>query len=62
MSFFNDQMNTGVSPSYLSLLIRASEEGSTVYNLRNANNIWHTFTHCPESSLFRFLGYCLRMY
>ena len=25
-------------------------EGSTVYNLRNANNIWHTFTHCPESS------------
>ena len=34
-------MDTGVSPSYLSLLIPASEEVSTVYYLRNANNIRH---------------------
>ena len=29
------QMNTGVSPSYLSSLIPASVDNSTVYNLRN---------------------------
>ena len=37
------QMDTGVSP-YLSSLIPASVEDSTIYNLRNANNLRHTLT------------------
>ena len=35
------QMNTGVSPNYLSSLIPASVEDSTTHSLRNANNIRH---------------------
>ena len=42
VSFF--QMNTGVSPNYLSSLIPASVEDSTTYNLRNANNFRHTLS------------------
>ena len=38
------QMNTGISPNYLSSLIPASVEDSTIYNLRNANNLRHTLT------------------
>ena len=38
------QMDTGVSPNYLSSLIPASVEDSTIYNLRNANNLRHTLT------------------
>ena len=38
------QMNTGVSPNYLSSLIPASVEDSTTYNLRNANNFRHTLS------------------
>ena len=37
-------MDTGVSPHYLSSLILASVEDSTIYNLRNANNLRHTLT------------------
>ena len=38
------QMDTGVSPNYLSSLIPASVEDSTIYNLRNANNLRYTLT------------------
>ena len=38
------QMDTGVSPNYLSSLIPASVKDSTIYNLRNANNLRHTLT------------------
>ena len=38
------QMDTGVSPNYLSSLIPASVEDSTIYNLRNENNLRHTLT------------------
>ena len=38
------QMDTGVSPNYLSSSIPASVEDSTIYNLRNANNLRHTLT------------------
>ena len=38
------QMDTGVSPNYLSSLIPASVEDSNIYNLRNANNLRHTLT------------------
>ena len=39
------QMDTGVSPNYLFFsLIPASVEDSTIYNLRNANNLRHTLT------------------
>ena len=37
-------MDTGVLPNYLSSLIPASVEDSTIYNLRNANNLRHTLT------------------
>ena len=33
------QVDTGVSPNYLSSLIPASVEDSTIYKLRNANNL-----------------------
>ena len=42
VSFF--QMNTGVSPNYLSSLIPASVQDSTTYKLRNANNFRHTLS------------------
>ena len=38
------QMDTGVSPNYLSSLIPASGKDSTIYNLRNANNLRHSLT------------------
>ena len=38
------QMNTSVSPNYLSSLIPASVEDSTTYNLRNANHFRHTLS------------------
>ena len=38
------QMDTGVSQNYLSSLIPASVEESTIYNLRNANNLRQTLT------------------
>ena len=37
-------MDTGVSPNYLSSLIPTSVEDSTIFNLRNANNLRHTLT------------------
>ena len=38
------QMDTDVSPNYLSLIIPASVEEPTIYNLRNASNLRHTLT------------------
>ena len=42
------QMNTGVSPNYISSLIPASVEDSTTYNLRNANNFRHTLSRTQQ--------------
>ena len=46
LNFLFFQMNTGVSPNYISSLISASVEDSTTYtcNLRNANNFSHTLS------------------
>ena len=38
------QMDTGFSPNYFSSLIPASVVDSTIYNLRNANNLRHALT------------------